>query len=325
MINFVVCFDKNYNDVAYLFLHTLLKSVSEKINIYIVHQDPSSFDHIEEKISSYDKLNKLEIYKFDYDLSTIQETLYGHISEATYYRLFLDRYLPDNLDYILYVDADIICYRDPIPLIKEEIQKLSKSEFIISARTEVFREKKIEPHWERLSLKGERYFNAGVLCINYKEWLKKDMSKILLDKMSREKDILLYWDQDLMNMVIDDKYVELNKSLNFDLFIAPDNVNLSLSDHYGQDGLENMSLLHFTGSMKPWTIRAAFNKRAIFYHDAYYELFKKKYKIINTWKVSALTQLLNGIFKLYFKNLRYPISFFYIAILSLFKPSKSNE
>ena len=93
----------------------------------------------------------------------------------------------------------------------------------------------------------------------------------------------------------------------------------------GQEGLENMSLLHYTGSMKPWTIRAAFNKRAIFYHDAYYELFKKKYKIINTWKVSALTQLLNGIFKLYFKNLRYPISFFYIAILSLFKPSKSNE
>ena len=42
----------------------------------------------------------------------------------------------------------------------EEIQKLSKSEFIISARTEVFREKKIEPHWERLSLKGDRYFNA---------------------------------------------------------------------------------------------------------------------------------------------------------------------
>ena len=59
MINFVVCFDKNYNDVAYLFLHTLLKSVSEKINIYIVHQNPSSFDHIEEKISSYDKLKQI--------------------------------------------------------------------------------------------------------------------------------------------------------------------------------------------------------------------------------------------------------------------------
>ena len=84
---------------------------------------------------------------------------YGHISEATYYRL-LNEYLPNDLDYIIYVDADIICYRDPIPLIKEEIKKLSKSKYIISARTEVFREKEIEPHWERLGLKGDRYFNA---------------------------------------------------------------------------------------------------------------------------------------------------------------------
>tara|TARA_B100000131_G_scaffold323020_1_gene379289 strand:- start:2597 stop:3574 length:978 start_codon:yes stop_codon:yes gene_type:complete len=325
MINFVVCFDENYNDEAYLFFHTLLKSVTEKIDIYIVHKNPSSFDHIKEKISSHEKLNKLEIYKFDYDLSTIKETLYGHISEATYYRLFLNRYLPDNLDYILYVDADVICYRDPIPLLKKEIQKLSKSEFIISARTEVFREKKIEPHWERLSLKGERYFNAGVLLIDYQEWLKKDMSKILLEKMSEKKDILLYWDQDLMNMEIDDKYVELSNSLNFDLFIAPDNVNRSLVEHYGQEALDNMCFLHYSGSMKPWTIRAAFNKRSIFYHDAYYELFKKKYKIVNTWKVSAVTQLLNGIFRFYIKNMRYPISFVYIAILSLFKPSKTNE
>ena len=34
-----------------------------------------------------------------------------------------------------------------------------------------------------------------------------------------------------MNIVIDDKYIELNKSLNFDLFITPDNVNKSLIDH----------------------------------------------------------------------------------------------
>lgn len=322
MINFVVCFDKNYNDVAYLFLHTLLKSVSEKINIYIVHQDPSSFDHIEEKISSYDKLNKLEIYKFDYDLSTIQETLYGHISEATYYRLFLNKYLPDDLDYILYVDADIICYRDPIPLIKEEIKKLSKSEHILSARTEVFREKEIEPHWERLGLKGDRYFNAGVLCIHYKEWLKKDMFQILLNEMIEKKHNLLYWDQDLMNIVFDDRYIELNKSLNFELFITKDNVNKSLVEHLGQDNLDTMSLIHYQGSMKPWTVRAAFNKRSIFYHDAYYELFNKKYKIVNSWKVSTLTQLFNGIFKLYIKNLRYPLSFIYIVILSLFKPTK---
>lgn len=322
MINFVVCFDENYNDVAYLFLHTLLKSVSEKINIYIVHQDPSSFEHIREKICLYDNLNNLDIFKFDSDLSEIQDTLYGHISEATYYRLFLNKYLPNDLDYILYVDADIICYRDPIPLIKEEIEKLSKSKYIISARTEVLREKEIEPHWERLGLKGDRYFNAGVLCINYKEWLKKDIFQILLKDVTKKKDKLLYWDQDLLNIVFDDKYIELNKSLNFEVYITKDNVNKSIIEHLGQDNLDTMSFIHYQGSMKPWTVRAAFNKRSIFYHDAYYELFNKKYNIVNTWKINTITQLFKGIFKLYIKNLRYPLSFIYIVILSLFKPTK---
>ena len=55
------------------------------------------------------------------------------------------------------------------------------------------------------------------------------MSQILLKEMGKKKDNLLYWDQDLMNIVIDDKYIELNKSLNFGLFVAPGNVNKSLS------------------------------------------------------------------------------------------------
>ena len=215
------------------------------------------------KISSYDKLNKLEIYKFDYDLSTIQETLYGHISEATYYRLFRNT-CPIILIIFLYVDADIICYRDPIPLIKEEIKKLSKSEHYFQLELKFLERKKLSLTGKDWDLKVIGILMPGVLCINYKEWLKKDMLKNSSGQNEYEKDILLYWDQDLMNMVIDDKYVELNNMLNFDLFMAPDNVNLSLSDHYGQDALNNMSLLHFTGSMKPWTIRAAFNKRAIF-------------------------------------------------------------
>ena len=46
MINFVLCFDKNYNDVAHLFLHTLLNKVNEKINVYIIHNNPDSFFEI---------------------------------------------------------------------------------------------------------------------------------------------------------------------------------------------------------------------------------------------------------------------------------------
>ena len=32
-----------------------------------------------------------------------------HVSEATYYRLYMDDYLPDNLSSIVYLDADVVC------------------------------------------------------------------------------------------------------------------------------------------------------------------------------------------------------------------------
>ena len=32
-----------------------------------------------------------------------------HISEATYYRLFIEQHLPNDIDEILYIDPDVVC------------------------------------------------------------------------------------------------------------------------------------------------------------------------------------------------------------------------
>lgn len=320
MVNFVLCFDSNYNQIAHLFIHTLLGSISEKINIYIIHDEPLSFEATKKKLSDYEYLNKIELFKFDKDLSMFPGITHGHITEATYYRFFLDSYLPKDLDFILYVDADIICYQNPLPSIKHETEKLRKSGHILAARTEVFKTKKIEPHWERLNLSGERYFNAGVLLIDYQKFLTQEISSKLYKKLEEFKDILLYWDQDVLNMVIDDNYLELDVNLNFQLFINKDDINLSALEHFGKEALENMLLLHYTGSIKPWTIRGSFNKKARYFHDAYHELYEVKYFIKNTWRVAALQQLTIGILKLHIKNLKYPFSFIYISLKSLLKP-----
>ena len=132
----------------------------------------------------------------------------------------------------------------------------------------------------------------------------------------------MYWDQDILNMVVDDNFLEMNQYLNFDLFINTDLNNLSPINHFGQEALENMSLLHYTGSIKPWTVRGSFNKKARYFHDAYYELFETKYWIKNTWRVAALSELLKGILKFHIKNLRYPFSFIFYVLKSLFKNSQ---
>jgi len=318
MINLLLCFDENYNKVAHLYLHTLLKNASEKVNIYIIHENPKTLNRIKENLITYEKLNELNIYRFEEDLSRFPNILHGHISEATYYRIYIDNYLPEELEYIFYVDADLLCLKDPIPALKEEVLNLQNSKYFMSARTEVTKEKQVEPHWERLGLEGSRYFNAGVKLIKLQDWKKEDMSKKLETKMILDHDKLLYWDQDVLNSVIDDRFEELNPYLNFNMNLAPDNNNISLD----KNEEEEIIFLHYTGSFKPWTIRGAFNKKSVYYHDAYFEFYGIKYYIVNTWRVSAVTQLLKGIFNFQIKNLRYPLSFIYLSIKSLKTPIK---
>ena len=43
-----------------------------------------------------------------------------HVTYATYFRMFIDKYLPRNLEYFIYVDADILCLKDP----KNELDKI---------------------------------------------------------------------------------------------------------------------------------------------------------------------------------------------------------
>ena len=82
-LNFVLCFDSNYNNVAYLFLHTLLNKVDEYINIWIVHNNPDSFSDIKKVVENYNYLNNINVFKFDVDLSIFPGITHGHISEAT--------------------------------------------------------------------------------------------------------------------------------------------------------------------------------------------------------------------------------------------------
>ena len=61
----------------------------------------------------------------------------AHISEATYYRLF-EYYLPDNIDLVTYIDADMIV-NNPLTELRKNIENLKHSEYILSAKTEILK------------------------------------------------------------------------------------------------------------------------------------------------------------------------------------------
>ena len=64
-INFLYCFDENYNIQANNSISSLLENVSEQIGIYIIHKDPSTFEAYLNKFKLNNKLDNIEIFKFD--------------------------------------------------------------------------------------------------------------------------------------------------------------------------------------------------------------------------------------------------------------------
>ena len=44
MLNFVYCFDENYNSQALTSINSLLQQTSKPVNIYIIHENPKTFN-----------------------------------------------------------------------------------------------------------------------------------------------------------------------------------------------------------------------------------------------------------------------------------------
>ena len=123
MHNFFYAADKNYNYQLYISILSLLDKVSEKINIYVLHKDPDTFLFLEEKILKESMLNKLEISKFDDSINfdDYPSLENSHVSEVTYYRFFMDKFLTEEVEFVTYLDADIVCINDPI----KELDKIT--------------------------------------------------------------------------------------------------------------------------------------------------------------------------------------------------------
>ena len=277
MIN-ILLFDSNYNVQAAVSINSILEKFNNDINIYIVHDNPSSFKKFEEKLKNKKNLNSLNIYRFDnteYDFPNLNDS---HVTYATYFRMFIDNYLPENLDFLVYVDADIICLENPEDELDLIFKELQSNELPLAGLTEGTRT--TSTLFETLSLKGERYFNAGMIVTDYQKWLSENTGQKLIDLMKVNYENIKYWDQDVMNMYFDGKYLEIPRSLNY---TSSDGINLTN---------EKIYFLHYAGSKKPWYL-GLFSIKFQIYQKAYKNLFKNSYHVTLKFKKHEIPQIIN--------------------------------
>lgn len=291
LLSFLYCFDKNYNKQAFSSMISILDNIYEKINFFIIHNEDFNIENIPNSIKNHKNLNKIFFFQFrDYDFHfpNINDV---HISVATYFRLFIGNYLPNNLENIIFLDPDIICLKDPTFILKENIKILNESNYIISAKTEHTRGEK------RINV-DDKYFNAGFMIINYKKWIENDIQSKLIDKLELLKENIYQWDQDVLNSFFNGNYNEVEKWLNY---------NANLFDKEKEE--ENIYFLHYLGSHKPWLTSGIFQNSARHYHENFNKINDAKYHIVHKWKTQSAIDFLIALFTLRVFKINTPIRF----------------
>ena len=96
--------------------------------------------------------------------------------------------------------------------------------------------------FKHLNLKSNSYFNGGVLILNYRKWINEETFEKLQNTVANNKKDLLWWDQDILNQVVDGNFLELNNFYNF---------KLSLDWKINEDYINNeVVFLHYQEKIK---------------------------------------------------------------------------
>ena len=301
MLNFLYAFDKNYSTQGFTSIYSLLEKVEEQINISLL-LDSSSFDQeIPIKIKSHKNLNLLRK-----NLINADEYFYNledsHVSKATFYRLFINEKIKISSEYLIYLDCDVICLENPCEILNNKINQMKINKHPFAMVDELYRHQYDEP-FKRLSMNSNKYFNAGFMIIDIKHWESEQLSSKSIHKINTLKNKAKFWDQDILNSLIDGNYLSLESGLNFKSAEKSDNFN-------------NLYFLHFSGKTKPWEVGGYFEKFAIVYHENFSALYNKEFHIICKNIKNSILKLNHALFsnKLTFKSARY-IYFSFVTII----------
>lgn len=165
-----------------------------------------------------------------------------------YYRLLAGKWLPHDLDKVLYLDPDILVINSLNTLWEMDVTAYLFAAAAHTGKTEMAnRVNKI-----RLKTNTD-YFNSGVLLMNLEEARREIVPDELFRFVEDNPMALLLPDQDVLNALYGSRILSLDDARwNYDAR----NYSNYLLRSGGKENLEwvmeNTSILHFCGKDKPW-------------------------------------------------------------------------
>lgn len=257
-ICYIVNSDKKYINILKVSIASVLEHNSRRIRFYIFYDGLTEEDIEALKSvvsSSYSEINFVDVSSY-----TNKIHLNTKWSDIVNVRLFLKRFLPRNIDKILYLDSDTLVVDSLDSLYDMDIRNKS-----IAVVADTIRDK----YKIKLGLqKDDIYFNSGVILINvkrYSHFLCETALNEIIEKYGKQ---INYPDQDLLNccFVKNNEYILLPLKYNvlppyfiFDyqwlIKYKESNFWKYKEDEY-KDSVDHPSIIHFAGSFcysRPWS------------------------------------------------------------------------
>lgn len=248
MINILVTLNANYINPLKVMLTSLhFNNPEENFTIYLVH---SSLKEKEvENLKSY--VNDFGYYLKDIYIDntyfTDAPTLL-HYTKEMYYRLLAFKFLPKDLERILYLDPDTLVLNPLSGLYNIDL----KGYLYAAAYHNIIPTKEINKI--RLGVYDmDAYYNSGVLLMNLDLQRQLIREEEIFDFVKENKSKLIMPDQDVINALYS-KYIKTleEKCYNYDARYFSYYKIRSSGKWDMAYVLRNTVVLHFCGKKKPW-------------------------------------------------------------------------
>ena len=189
-------------------------------------------------------------------------TLRDYYTCATYYRLFIPILFPD-LDKALYLDSDIVVLDDITKLYKVNLG----SNLVGACRDEVLSFNAAFRQYADITVGVHhmKYFNAGILLMNLKEFREQDIFNKFINLM-RERKFPVAQDQDYLNVLCANKVKRLPLAWN----------KTPVRQSYFNDKF--VKIAHFKMAHKPWHYKGVLYEEHFWKYaktTQFYRYFKK--------------------------------------------------
>lgn len=273
-MNLLMAINKNYFSQMETLLYSLASSQNKGIDVYLMHRELSEYQIETLKKIVSDELNG-ELHEINLKDSFLDGAkIKHHFSVEMYYRIFASEYLPDDLERILWLDADIAVIKS----IKNfYFMDFAEKSMVVCAHREkderclISKEAK-----KRLNLKGEDpYFNSGVILMNLKKIRSEFNHEYTMNLIMKLNDILNYPDQDILNIlyrndVLWADYKEYNYQIHYDWNFPKEKEHIE----------SNVKIVHYAGPAKPWQYKSRH-----FSYDYYWKNYLKFGSKLNYFKI----------------------------------------